>query len=341
MSAAVDRLRPGLPALHPWFGQRIRTLARSRPTLHGTLAWAAALACGTALPIATGGSPAAVAAALLRLVAAWPGASAIVIALAIESVASRRLSLLAQELRTGWFAALPISSGRIRLALCIVAFGYVLAGLGAWTVLAVAAWFDPGRSVPGSLLPYAIGLVAGIGVALWRCLRPAPADRLRAAGRREPLFDRALARTSPLAGIGQWQRRAVVQRWRQGQGGHFWLVGAMLVLLPDRIGATLAAGKLLMVVPWLWSSLALRTGLDTAVQASRLLCATPVQARRVLATAMHYPLFAFACAAAMASLGNLVLGFSWMRLLCWMLALALACLPAAWRLRHAAGRAGR
>ncbi|WP_342316526.1 hypothetical protein [Lysobacter sp. FW306-1B-D06B] len=330
-----------LTALHPWFGQRCETLLRSRPSLRGGLIWTAAFAGSAGLLMALGASPAGFASGCLRLIATWPFTSAIVIALVIETVASRRLSLLACELRSGWFAALPISSLRVRMTLFVVAIGYGLIGLGAWSAVMVAAWFDASRFVSGSMLPSMTGLTAGIGIGLWRSLRPPATDRTHHAGRREPLFTRAFVTDASLAGVSQWQRRAVVLRWRRGQGGHFWIVGSMFLLLPDRLGLKLATGAVLMVVSWLWASLALRMSLDVAGEARQLLRATPIQAHDGRRAAVGYPLIALACATAIALLGNLVLGFSWMRMVCWLTALALTCLPAAWRLRHASGSAGR
>lgn len=318
-------MRLGLPALHPWFDARGRSLLRARPSVGEGLAWTAALASMTAVLALAGASS-----TILRLVAALPVPGAVLVALVVATLASRRLSLLATELRTGWLAALPISSARTRGVVFVVTTGHLLIGLGAWCALAACAWIDSRDLVPASLPPYATGLVAGLGLALWRAMRPSRALAEPRAGRREPAF--ALTTSMPLGAVPHWQRRAVVLQWRLGQGGHFWLVGALLVLLPDRMGLVLAAGVLLMVVPWLWASLALRVCLSTAVEAHDLLRAAPVDgtaARKVMA---RYPLFALACATTTALLGNLLLGFSWNRALGWAVALAVACVPAAWRM---------
>lgn len=312
-------------ALHPWFAQRSRTLLRSRPSTREGVAWTLALS-GAAAVLALSGVPS----ALRRLLAALPAPGAVLIALVAGTFASRWLSLLATELRTGWLAALPVSSLRMRGAIAVVALGHLFLGLGAWCVLATFAWFDSRDFVASSLLPCAAGLVAGIGLAMWRALRPVRAHAVQRAGRREPAF--TLSTSMPLSAVLQWQRRAVVEQWRMGQGGHFWLVGAMLVLLPDRMGLMLAGGVLLMVVSWLWASLALRTCLRTAAEAIDLLRATPVDAAIARRAMLRYPLIAFTCALATAITGDLLLGFSWVRVSGWVLALALACAPAAWRL---------
>lgn len=321
-------LRLSLSALHPWFDQRGRTLLRSRPSVREGAAWTAAL-CGLAALLSLAG----VASALLRLIAALPGPGAVLIALIVGTLASRRLSLLAMELRTGWFAALPISTTRTRGTLFLVALGHLLMGVATWCAVATFAWFDSHAFVSGSFLPCVIGLGAGMALALWRATRPARALPEQRAGRREPAF--ALTTSAPLSAVLQWQRRAVVLQWRLGQGGHFWLVGAMLVLLPDRMGLMLAAGVLLIVVPWLWASLALRVSLHAAVEALQLLRAQPMHASAARRALLRYPLIAFACATATAFMGNLLLGFSWIRLLGWIVALAVVCAPSAWRMSHA------
>ncbi|GAA5067490.1 hypothetical protein GCM10025759_02130 [Lysobacter panacisoli] len=321
-------LRLSLPALHPWFDQRGRTLLRSRPSVREGAAWVAAL-CGVAALLSLTGT----ASALLRVAAALPGPSAVLIALIVGTLASRRLLLLAAELRTGWFAALPISTTRARGTLFVVALGHLLAGIAVWCAIVAFAWFDSRAFVSGSFVPCATGVGAGMALALWRALRPARALPEQRAGRREPAF--TLNTSAPLSAVLQWQRRAVVLQWRLGQGGHFWLVGAMLVLLPDRMGLMLAAGVLLMVVPWLWASLALRVSLQAAVEALQLLRATPMDASAARKALLRYPLIALACATATAFVGNLLLGFSWIRLLAWAIALAVVCAPSAWRMSHA------
>lgn len=315
-------LRLGLPALHPWFEQHWRTLLRSRPSLRESVAWALALGMLAFMQAMAG-----VSSALLRLVAALPGPGAILIALIVGTLASRRLSLLATELDSSWLAALPIPRARAIGAIFFVALGHVMVGLAAWSLLAMTAWLDSHEGVGLSFLPWAAGLFAGMGLALWRALRTGRAHSAPRAGRREPAF--ALTTSVPLSPLLHWQRRAVVLQWRLGQGGHFWLVGAMLVLLPDRIGLRLAAGVLLMVVPWLWASLALRTSLRVGEEAFQLLRATPAEAATARRAMLRYPAIALALAMAMASVGNLLLGFSLLRMLGWVVALAVVILPAA------------
>lgn len=321
-------MRLALPALHPWFGQYRRTLLRTRPSVGEGVAWTAALAAAVAVLALAGASS-----AILRLLAALPVPGAVFAALIVATLASRQLSLLAMELRTGWLAALPISSTRTRGAIFVVAIAHLLIGLGTWCALAACAWIDARDFVPASFAPYATGLVAGLGIALWRATRPERALAVPRAGRREPTF--ALTTSMPLGAVLHWQRRAVVLQWRLGPGGHFWLVGAMLVLLPDRMGLPLAAGVLLMLVPWLWASLAVRVCLRTAVEALELLRATPVNAAAARKAMARYPLIALTCATTTALLGNLLLGFSWIRMLEWAIALAAVCAPAAWRMAHA------
>lgn len=327
-------VRPG--TLHPWFVQAARSGVRSRPSLRAGLGMGLGLGLAATFLSLAGAAPSAVAAAALRLLAAWPVGTVAVVALVAGTSVARGLSRLARELQTGWLAALPLSRLRRSAPLAFVALAHVFAGSALWCALAALASLDPRGVAMASLAPCLAGLLLGVAVGSTGFLRgrtgePAAA---RIAGRREPLFRRA-GRGPPLSSVSAWQRRAVVLEWRQGQGGHFWLIGALLVLLPDRVDLRMAFGLLLTVASGLWLSLALRTCLRAGAQALHLLRATTLQRDVALRAALRYPAFAVACATATAVLGTAFLGSARTTLAYWATAVALSCVPGAWRLSRA------
>jgi hypothetical protein len=324
--------------LHPWFAQRWRTLGRGgaprRPVLVTMAAMAIVLAVAAALDL----PPTRIATALAGFALQWPAVALLSVALLTAASTGPRLARLSRELRTGWWAAMPIAPRCLPLALVATALARMAIGVAVWAGVVALATMDAqvGVAPAGSWWPVIAGLVLGTLLALGQGMRRPPLhDAVVRTGRREALFAWTPGNHRRLPHLADWQRRSALVRWRLGQGGHFWVVGALLLTLPDRVGVARAAGLLLMTVSWLWLATTLRACAAVAVQALHLLRATPATSRGWRDAALRYPLFAAACAAGLAVAGEALLGFTGRPLSIWLVALLLACLPAAWRLRTA------
>lgn len=324
--------------LHPWFAQRWRTLRRGGVPLRPVLLVAAAMATILTVAAALELPPTRLAARLGDIALRWPVVVLMLVSLITAGSIGPRLARLSRELRTGWWAAMPVAPRCIPLALVASALVRVAIGVTAWGGVVALATLDAPQSVPlaGSWWPIVAGLLLGSALALgrgWR--RPPLHDAVLRTGRREALFAWTPGNHPRLPHLADWQRRTALVRWRLGQGGHFWIVGALLLTLPDRVGVARAIGLVLVTVSWLWLAATLRACADAAIQAWHLLRATPATQRDWRDAAVRYPRFAAACALGLAVLGDALLGFTGGPLTLWFVALVLACLPAAWRLRIA------
>lgn len=326
-----------MPAwLHPWFAEARLNAVRGDAWWHGRAARAAALALATPwLLRASGEQGAALAAAVPRLVAQLPLPFAL-IALALGHAAARgRLVALDEHLRLGWWAAAPIDPRRGTWTLIVLAaLGAAAAALLAALTLRgcggeAAAWRSASLIVAGSV---AAGVVLGLVSSLRH--RRQPTRRVR-EGARQPLFGLAWLDDARLPHVSDWQRREALLRWRRG--GRAWMIGAVLLAMPGGTGLATGAGVLAIAVALAWFSLVAQACAVAARAADELLAATPRPADALARAAWRYPAFAYACAAACAGGGALLLSLNWRALpLLWGV-LALTALPLlpAWRRRGA------
>lgn len=319
--------------LHPWFTQA--RLAVPRSGVGSLRGWRlrAALLSVVALLVAVAGSSE-FGAVGLRLFADWPVPMAVLMAVVLRSLTLQRCLRLAHELDTGWLATLPISRRRITAALAVVALLILLASAAVVLALLVtaASALDGDNALGRAVASASSGMAVGTALGLWTSTsRRRPASPV-VAGRREALFRLDRLNEPGLPHISDWQRRTALLRWRSGEGGHFWLIGAVLIVAPSGISPRMALGAMLLVGCVLWLGSVLRASLDVTGKAHELLRPTPVRARSWQASSLRYPLFALACAATLLAVGHALIGFSLPRVLLSMAIPILVCLPEAWKL---------
>jgi hypothetical protein len=281
---------------HPWFAEQ--RLSWSRQPVVRWLRVPALVLLGllVLLPIVAsaasfGPIPVAAAEASLTTVARWPVTIALLLAMLVGMGLRRRVLVLAHELHTGWWAAVPVPPHQSRQALLVFGIGLALMVLFACTaaltlVATVAQRFD---LIGAALIVVSAGV--GMGTALGLIGLPA---RTRASGSRLASGRRQAVLT--LTGLGDprlpwlfdWQRRAALA----------------------------------------WMAVVLRAAVEVTRESIRLLQAAPAPRRRLLGAALRYPAFALACALAWALAGACLCGAVTGLMTAWCVALTVLSLPA-------------
>ncbi|MFC3551985.1 hypothetical protein ACFOLC_13320 [Lysobacter cavernae] len=292
---------------HPWFRQW-RLERRHRGGAWSLARWTAGLAVVIAplVALADEGAHAALAGAGLRWFVHWPLAIGVTLAMLAHIAVRTRLRPLAHELRSGWWAAMPIAPRSTTQALVIVgaviALVASLAGALVLALLALAARSPAPFTAAVGVLVSGIASGAALGVAA--SLRRTPPARID--GRRRPLWRLAALNDARLPHLFDWQHRAAVLRWRRGNGTS--VIAMAMLLLPGGATPAGASGLLLLATVLAWFRAALTGASEAATQAAVLMRAlplTPHDRRRAL---LRYPLFATACALSWCALAVALLG---------------------------------
>ncbi|UXI67977.1 hypothetical protein [Tahibacter amnicola] len=220
-------------------------------------------------------------------------------------IRSHTLSL-AQELRHGWWGAMPVAASTTRRSLLLTSLLFTtLANLaGAGVLLGIAAVSRKSQHwLPVLLLTHTVGL--WLGAALGH----ASARRTHARPPRPRERDHSSAPVVPMPGqhaaglrhFPEWQRRDALRRWRSG--GRVWQLGAFALLIPGNEGLLSLAGLILLGISLIWYGLALRASEDVIVRSTALFAALPLPFPRLAHASVRYPFAAWLCAAALGGAG--------------------------------------
>lgn len=309
---------PPKPWLHPWIGELHLTISRRKLSAVRALAILSlqilAGAAVVAWLIYESRRPLdeALAHGLRALAAAPLWTCGLCTALSAYAV-RRRLAAVRAYLRSGWWAAQPISPAATARTLGALAVACALAGSLLLTAMALllrgllAAQAEDAKLTTVYALSTA-GLYCGAAVgALWIGKKNALNRSVRslriAADARIPWP----LRRHRLAGLAEWQRREAQLQWRAG--GNFWMLGIVLVGLPSGISSISAAGFVLLAVAAIWYSVVLRASLHVAQAALALMRSTPMTAAQGRGALLIYPGVAAVLALSLCMAGALLLGY--------------------------------
>lgn len=249
---------------------------------------------------------------------------------------------LQQELRLGWWGAMPVPAQATRRSLRLHAavqtlFANVVVGAVLLGIVALS------RRSTEWLLP--LWTTASGGLCAGALLGYASARRQRREARQKTSRETAHSSAAwlPLRGldhpqlhnIPEWQRRETVRRWRSG--GRAWQLGALALLVPMGMPLLPLLGLSLLGVSLVWFGLALRASENTLVSAQQLCAALPLPFARFAAATLRYPLFACTSTALCGAAGLLLQSARWPIALGYVVALGLGTalsLSLTWRYRR-------
>lgn len=320
-------------------GNRLRLALRHWPqTLFHLLAGAALLAIAAAALGRIDGDRIGL---VMRLMLQQP--LVIGLAFAVFGFAMGRSSTvdLMQELRLGWWGAMPIPAAATQRSLRLHALlQTVFANAIVLAVLLGIVWLS--RRSTEWLQPLATTASAGLWLGAACGFFSALRSRQRSGGekRAQSHSSAALLRLPwldhpQLHNLPDWQRRETVRRWRSG--GRAWQLGALGLLVPMGMPLLPLIGLAALGVALVWYGLALRASENTIVRATQVFAALPLPFARFAAGTLRYPLFAFACTALFGAAGLLLQSARWPVALGYVLALGLGSalsLSLCWRYRH-------
>lgn len=277
---------------------------------------------------------------VLRLLAAQP--VAVALAFGVFGFAMCRSSTLTllQELRLGWWGAMPVPGAATQRslhlnALLLTLFGnlVVLLVLAGIVVLSrrPTPWFLPLFGVASAAL-WGGSALGYLGV---RRLGQVRRGKVAPQHSSKPLLTLKALDHAQLRNLPDWQRRETVRRWRSG--GRSWQFLALGLLVPMGMPLLPLVGLLLLGAALIWYGLALRASEDTIGRATALLAALPLPFPRFAAASARYPLFAWCCASVLGSSGLLLQSAKPLVAVLFVLAIGLGSLLSlslSWRYRH-------
>lgn len=216
---------------------------------------------------------------------------------------------LAEELRTGWWGAMPVPATATRRslqlnALLLTVFGNaVVLGvllLVVWLSRRDTSWFTP-VALSASIALWLGALLGYVGARRRERLPPSA----KAQEHSSAAFVRLDKLDHPhLHNLPDWQRRETARRWRAG--GRRWQLGGLALLIPAAMPAASLAGLSLLGIALIWYGLALRASEDSIVAADRFTAALPLPFARFAAATLRYPLFAWGSTALLCVIGLLL-----------------------------------